>query len=95
VDRRPEPVWTTWRREKSNSYRDSKSYPSAVQLVARRYSYCARPALRKEFKRIDKLMWSFNVGNVIMGRRRRRNTHIKLISTVTKKCVVTVATELK
>jgi hypothetical protein len=30
----PEPVWTTWRRENSWPYRDSKSNPSVVQPVA-------------------------------------------------------------
>jgi hypothetical protein len=34
----PEPVWTTWRRENSLSYRDSNSVPSVVQPVASRYT---------------------------------------------------------
>jgi hypothetical protein len=32
----PEPVWTTWRKDKSCSYRDSNSDPSVVQPVASR-----------------------------------------------------------
>jgi hypothetical protein len=33
----PEPVWTTWRREKSYTYRGSKFDLLAVQPVASRY----------------------------------------------------------
>jgi hypothetical protein len=42
--RTPELVWTTWRRENSWLYRDSKSDPSVVQPVASRYTDCAIPA---------------------------------------------------
>jgi hypothetical protein len=37
----PEPVWTTWRREKSRPYRDPNSDSSAVQPVVSRYTDCA------------------------------------------------------
>jgi hypothetical protein len=37
----PVPVWTTWKRENSLPYRDSKSDSSAVQPVASRYTDCA------------------------------------------------------
>jgi hypothetical protein len=40
----PEPVWTTWRRENSWTYRDSNSDPSVVQPIARRYMDYAIPA---------------------------------------------------
>jgi hypothetical protein len=40
----PEPVRTTWRREKSRPYSDSNSDSSAVQSVASRYIGCAIPA---------------------------------------------------
>jgi hypothetical protein len=40
----PEPVWTTWIRENSWSYRDSDSDPSVVQPVASRYTDYATPA---------------------------------------------------
>jgi hypothetical protein len=39
----PEPVWTTWRGEKSCPYRDSNTDPSAVEPVASRYTDCAIP----------------------------------------------------
>jgi hypothetical protein len=39
----PEPIWKTWIGEKSGSYRDSNSEPSAVQPVASRYTDCAIP----------------------------------------------------
>jgi hypothetical protein len=42
------PDWTTWRGEKYCPYRDSNSYPSAVQPVASRYTDCAIPALKKD-----------------------------------------------
>jgi hypothetical protein len=37
----PEPVWTTWRVEKSYPYGDSNCDPSDVQLLASRYTDCA------------------------------------------------------
>jgi hypothetical protein len=40
----PEPVWVTWRRENSWSYRDWKSDLSAIQPVTSRYTYWAIPA---------------------------------------------------
>jgi hypothetical protein len=39
----PEPVWKTWRREKSCPYRDSKSDPSVVQPVASHYTAAYLP----------------------------------------------------
>jgi hypothetical protein len=41
----PEPVWTTWRGEKSFPYRDSNSDSSFVHPVASRCTDCAIPAL--------------------------------------------------
>jgi hypothetical protein len=40
----PEPVWTTWRRENSQPYRDSNSDLSPVQPVASRYTNYTIPA---------------------------------------------------
>jgi hypothetical protein len=39
-----DPVWTTWRGEKSCFYWDSNFEPSAVQPVTSRYTDCATPA---------------------------------------------------
>jgi hypothetical protein len=39
----PEPVWTTWRREKSHPYQESNHDPLAVQIVASRYTDWAVP----------------------------------------------------
>jgi hypothetical protein len=38
-----EPVWPTWRREKSCPYLDSDSDPLAIQLIAGHYTDCAIP----------------------------------------------------
>jgi hypothetical protein len=43
----PDPVWTTWRKEKNSlTYQDSKSDPSVVHPVASRYTDCTIPALQ-------------------------------------------------
>jgi hypothetical protein len=61
----PEPVWATWRRENSGSYRDSKSDPSAVQPVASCYTDCALPAPHKLFLfHVDPNATEINVGYV-------------------------------
>jgi hypothetical protein len=38
----PEPVWTTWKSEKSRPHRDWNFDPSAFQPVASRYTDCAK-----------------------------------------------------
>jgi hypothetical protein len=43
----PEPVWTTWRKENSWTYRNSNSEPSVVQPAASRYTVCAIPAAKQ------------------------------------------------
>jgi hypothetical protein len=50
----PEPIWTTWRIEKSYPYGDSNYDPSAVQPVVSRYTDCAIPNFIVKHK--DKLM---------------------------------------
>jgi hypothetical protein len=41
----PEPVWTTWREEKSHPHRDTNCETSAVQPVVGRYTDCTIPTL--------------------------------------------------
>jgi hypothetical protein len=52
----PEPVWTTWRRENSWSYQDSKSDISVVQPVASRYTDYAIPATIETVKYLKILL---------------------------------------
>jgi hypothetical protein len=62
----PEPVWTTWTRENSRTYRDSNSDPSVVLPVASRYTDCAIRApnfFSKEFKLIGEMYIYFYVEN--------------------------------